>query len=387
VVLDLNQLAEGKRYFSIGGYEVSPDHRLVAFAVDTTGAERFTLMVKEIATGRILPDRVPNVNYSLEWALDNRTLFYGTSDDANRAWRIWRHALGTDPAADVKVAEEPDVLYRLDVSRSKDRRFLFTYSGSFDTSEMRFLDAANPTGEWRTIRPRQPGVLYSAEHHGDRFFIRTNENAVNFKLVEAPVSDPSPRNWKDLVPASDSVLLDNLDVFRDHLVLYLRANALRQIRVVKLSTGQRHDITFEEPVFTASPASNPEFDTSTLRFAYQSMVTPQSIYDYDMDARTRVLKKRTEVVGGFDPSLYGTERTWARAADGTMVPVSLVYRKPLRKDGQRPLLLYAYGSYGISTDPTFSSFNLSLLDRGWCTPSRTSAAGRRWGAPGTTRGS
>ncbi|HEU0054222.1 MAG TPA: S9 family peptidase, partial [Longimicrobium sp.] len=364
IVLDLNQMAAGQRYFSLGAYEVSPDHRLVAFAVDTTGAERFTLMVKEIATGRILPDRVPNVNYSLEWALDNRTLFYGTSDAANRSYRIWRHTLGAAPSSDVKVAEEADELFRLGVSRSKDRKYLFTYSGSFDSAEMRYLDASNPNGEWKLIRPRAAGVLYSAEHHGDRFIIVTNEGATNFKVVTAPVADPSPANWRDLVPASDSVLVDNIDVFRDHLVLYLRSQALRQIRILDFASGQAHDVTFPEPVYTAGPGSNPDFNSRTLRFGYQSMVTPFSVYDYDMASRTRVLKKQNEVLGGYDPSLYGTERTWARAQDGTLVPVSLVYRKPLVKDGKRPMLLYAYGSYGISTDPTFSTANLSLLDRG-----------------------
>ena len=364
VLLDLNQLAEGKRYFSLGAAEVSPDHRLAAFAVDTTGAERYELMVKDLSTGQILPDRIPNVNGALEWAADNRTLFYGTSNAANRPYRVSRHVLGTPTSQDVVVGEEPNELFRIGVSRTKDRKYLLLSSGSFSSSETRFLDASNPTGEWRLIQPRQDDVQYGVEHHNGRFLIRTNDGAVNFRLVEAPVANPGKANWKDVVPASETTLLDGFDVFRDHLALFLRENAQRKIRIVKLSTGERHDIAFTEEVYNASGGSNPEFDTNVLRFGYNSMVTPFSVYDYDMDRRTRELKKQNEVVGGYDASQYGTERTWARAPDGTMVPVSLVYRKPFVKDGSRPLLLYAYGSYGISTDPNFSVANLSLLDRG-----------------------
>jgi oligopeptidase B len=364
VMLDLNQMAEGKRYLDVGNYEVSPDGRLLAFLVDTSGAERPTLMVKDLSTGRLLPDRIDSVNYSLAWAADNRTLFYGTSDAANRPWRVWRHVLGTDRAADVKLAEEPDELFRVGVRLTKDRRYLLIAHTSFNAAEYRFLDAATPTGEWRLIRPREAGVEYSVEHHGGRFLIRTNEGAVNFKLVEAPVADPRREIWRDVVPASDSVLLDGFDVFRNFLVLYQRSNAQRSIRVVKAATGESHVISFPEPVYTVRGGGNPEFDTDTLRFVYTSLVTPQSVYDYDMERRTRVLRKATEVVGGYDPSRYGTERTWARAPDGVMVPLSIVYRKPLERDGRRPLLLYAYGSYGSSTDPTFSSNLLSLLDRG-----------------------
>ena len=364
VVLDLNALAEGKRFFSLGAYDISPDHRLLAFAVDTTGAERYTLMVKDLTTGQVLPDRVQNVNGVTEWAADNRTLFYGVSDAANRPYRIHRHVLGTPTTQDALVAEEPNELFRIFIGKTKDRKYLLLGSGSFNSSEMRFLDAANPTGEFRLIRAREPEVIYSVEHHNGRFLIRTNDGATNFKLVEAPVANPAKENWRDVVPASDQVLLDGFDVFRSHLVLYQRENALRRIRIVEAQGGATHDITFPEQVYTVFGGSNPEFDTQTLRFTYTSMVTPSTVFDYDMVRRTREVKKTTEVVGGYDPSQYATERTWARAQDGTMVPVSIVYKKPFERNGQRPLLLYAYGSYGNSTDPTFSSSNLSLLDRG-----------------------
>jgi oligopeptidase B len=364
VLLDLNVLAEGKRFFSLGAFDVSPDHRLLAFAMDTTGAERYTLMVKDLTSGQVLPDRIENVNGNTEWAEDNRTLFYGMSDAANRPYRVHRHVLGTPTSQDALVAEEPSELFRIGVGKTKDRKYLILNTGSFNSSEVRFLDASNPTGEFRLIRAREPEVIYSVQHHNGRFLIRTNDGATNFKLVEAPAANPAKENWRDVVPASDAVLLDGFDVFRNHLVLYQRENALRRIRIVEAQGGATHDITFPEQVYTVFGGSNPEFDTQTLRFTYTSMVTPSSVFDYDMVRRTREVKKTTEVVGGYDPSQYATERTWARAQDGTMVPVSLVYKKPFERNGQRPLLLYAYGSYGSSTDPTFSSSNLSLLDRG-----------------------
>ncbi|HEX8830605.1 MAG TPA: S9 family peptidase [Longimicrobium sp.] len=364
VLLDQNAMAAGTRYFGLGAFEVSPDARLLAFAVDTTGAERYTLMVKELATGRVLPDRVEQVNGNVEWAADNRTLFYGKSDAANRPHRILRHTLGTPTAADAVVAEEPDDLFTIGIGKTKDGRYLLTSATSFNSAEVRYLPADQPMGTFRVLRPRQPELLYEVEHHGDRFLITTNENAPNFKLVSAPAADPRAENWRDLVPASDSVLLDGIDVFRTHLVLYQRQNAVRTMRVVRPDGSGGYSVDFPEPVYTFRPGDNPEFDSPTVRFTYTSLVTPPSVYDFDLARRTRELKKATEVVGGHDPTRYGTERTWARAPDGTMVPISLVYRKPLARDGRRPMLLYAYGSYGSSTDPSFSSANLSLLDRG-----------------------
>ncbi|MBW3569809.1 MAG: S9 family peptidase [Gemmatimonadetes bacterium] len=365
VTLDLNQMAQGLRYFRLGAISVSPDHRLLAFSVDTTGSERFTLMVKNLETGEILPERVDSIHFGVTWAADNRTLFYTKTDEAHRPDRIFRHTLGTSPTQDQMVFHEPDVLFRVGVYRTKNDAFLVLTSGSFTTSEAWVVPADRPTEPFRVVSPRQKDVLYSVNHQDGRFVIRTNaDGANNFKLVTAPENDPSRANWTELVPERETVLLEGFDVFRDHLVMYERTNALRQIRVRDIRTGDEHVIEFEEPVYTAGPGSNPEYDTSTLRFGYQSMVTPFSVYDYDMATRRRELRKQNEVLGGYDPALYATERTWARAADGTMVPVSLVYRKPLVRDGSRPMLLYAYGSYGSSTDPTFSLANLSLLDRG-----------------------
>jgi oligopeptidase B len=364
VMLDENVAAGSSKYFRVGVTRVSPDDRLLAFTVDTLGNERYTLMVKELATGRLLPDRVLMVNYSLEWADDNRTLFYGMGDAANRPSRILRHVLGS-ANPDALIADEPDDLFGLSLDKTKDRKFILISDGSFSSTEFRYLPSASPLGAFRVIQPKTKDLEYSVDHHGNKFLIVTNDSAINFKLVEAPDNTPGRENWKTIVPGSDSALLDGVDVFRDYLVLYGRQNALRTMRVMSFADGKTYSVDFPEPVYTYRGATNPEYDSRLVRFTYTSLTTPATVYDFDMLNRTRKLLKATEVLGGYDPSLYGTERTWARASDGTMVPISLVYRKPLVKDGTRPMLLYAYGSYGSSTDPSFNSNNLSLLDRGF----------------------
>jgi len=364
VMLDENVEAGNRKYFRVGVSEVSPDDHLLAFTVDTTGGERYTLMVKDLTTGKILPDRVQMVNYSLEWAGDNKTLFYGMGDAANRSYRILRHTLGST-AADPVIAEEPDELFGLDLEKTKDRKFILINDGSFSSTEYKYLRSDDPMGTFKVIQPKTPDLEYSVEHHGNKFLIVTNDNAVNFKLVEAPDDNPSRASWKTIVPMRDSVLLTGVDVFKDYLVLYERQKALRTMRVMNFATGQIYNVDFPEPVYTFRGGTNPEYDSNLVRFTYTSLTTPSTVYDFNMSDKTRKLLKATEVLGGYDPKLYATERTWARASDGTMVPISLVYKKPLVKDGTRPMLLYAYGSYGSSTDPTFSSNNLSLLDRGF----------------------
>jgi oligopeptidase B len=364
VMLDENVEAGNRKYFRVGVSEVSPDDHLLAFTVDTTGGERYTLMVKDLTTGKILPDRVQMVNYSLEWAGDNKTLFYGMGDAANRSYRILRHTLGST-AADPVIAEEPDELFGLDLEKTKDRKFILINDGSFSSTEYKYLRSDDPMGTFKVIQPKTPDLEYSVEHHGNKFLIVTNDNAVNFKLVEAPDDNPSRANWKTIVPMRDSVLLTGVDVFKDYLVLYERQKALRTMRVMNFATGQIYNVDFPEPVYTFRGGTNPEYDSNLVRFTYTSLTTPSTVYDFNMSDKTRKLLKATEVLGGYDPKLYATERTLARASDGTMVPISLVYKKPLVKDGTRPMLLYAYGSYGSSTDPTFSSNNLSLLDRGF----------------------
>ena len=363
VTLDVNRLAEGQRFMSVGAYRVSDDGSLLAYSTDSTGFRQYTLRVKDLRTGELLPDRMEKV-VSVTWAADGRTLFYTVEDHAKRSHRVLRHVLGTDPAKDPVVYEEADERFGIYVGRTRSREWLVMSAGSHTTSELRVLEAARPAGEWRVVLPRKQDVEYDLDHHGDRFYLRINDAGRNFRLVSAPVADPS-RGWTEVLPHRDDVMLESADFFRDHWIASERVAGLPRLRVTALRTGEAHDVAFPEPVYTAGLASNPEFDTRTVRYAYQSLVTPSSVYDYDLDARKATLLKRTEVLGGYDPGAYVSERIHATAPDGTRIPVSLVYRKGLRKDGSAPALLYAYGSYGASTDPTFNSGRLSLLDRGF----------------------
>ncbi len=361
VLLDENALAGDRKHSAVGLLKVSPDGNLLAYTWDTTGGEWYTLFVKDLRTGRVLPDRADSVNYSAEWAADNTTLFYGRDNDAHRAYRVYRHPLGA--THDALVFDEPDQLFNVGLRKTKDRAYLLIDAESFTSSDTRYLRADQPTGEWRVVAPRAKDMVYSVEHHGSDFLIRTNDGAINFKLVRAPESDPGRANWTDLVPGKDSVLLEGMDVFRDYVALYERGNAVRRIRVLDFRIGRSYPVDFPEEVSTFRQSDNPEANTDLLRFVYTSPLTPASVYDFDMRHRTRVLKKRTQVPN-YQPTLYATARIWAPAEDGTMVPISLLYKKPLALNGKRPLLLYGYGSYGLSTDPTFSPSIFTLVDRG-----------------------
>jgi len=363
VLLDENAVAGRRAYSHVGIRRVSPEGNLLAYTWDTTGGEWFTLYVKDLRSGKLLPDRVDSVNYSVEWAADNRTLFYGRDDAAHRPNRVYRHALGST-AADAMQFEDPDPLFNVELSKSKDRAYLFINAASFTSSDTRFLAAAQPAGQWQVVAPRAPDVLYTVEHHGADFLILTNDNAINFRLVRAPVSHPDRPDWSEVLAGRDSTLLEGLDVFRDYAALYEQGNAARRIRVLDLATGTSYPIDFPEEVSTFEQADNPQFDSDVVRFTYTSPITPPSVYDFDMRHRTRTLEKRTEVPG-YRPTLYATERAWARAEDGTLVPVSILYRKPLVKDGSRPLFLTGYGAYGISFQPSFNSNVFSLVDRGF----------------------
>jgi oligopeptidase B len=365
IYLDQNELAAGRKYFSIGARAVSPDHNWLAFTSDTSGAEHYTIQVKNLKTGEILADRIPDAHFSLVWAADNRTLFYDKTDSAQRSDRILRHTVGTSPGSDVTVFHEPDLLFSVNVDRTKDDRFMLISVGSFSSDEVWYVNAGRPTDALRVIEKRRPDVEYAVGHHGSDFIIRTNEKATNFKVMAAPDSAPSRKNWKTLIPEGKDVLITGIDVFRSYLVLSERGNAETRVRVRDLRSGAEHYVKFDEPIFTLARGSTPDYNTSTLRLNYASFVTPTSVYDYDMSSRKLTLLKRTEVLGGYDPTRYTQERTWATATDGTKIPISLVYRKPLVRDGKRPLFLYAYGSYGSSTDPSFSSNLLSLIDRGF----------------------
>ena len=385
ILLDLNPLADGHAYFRLGAFEVSPDHRLLAYAVDTSGAESFTLVIKDLATGALMAESMANVSPSVAWANDSRTLFYAVLDDAHRPCRLYRHRLGHNPADDVLVHFEADESFFLDVARTGSRALLVLELASHSTSEVRFASADRPDEPFRTVEPRRAGVEYSVTHHGDRFFITTNDGAPNFRVVSAPVESPSREHWTEVLPHRPEVKVDSTDAFRDHLVVYEREAGLRQLRILELGSGgigRGHLVTFPEPVYTVRQHENPEFDTALLRFSYTSMVTPASVVDYDMTDRTWTVRKQTEVLGGYDPARYRTERTFATAPDGTRVPVSLVYQLPLeRPGGPRPLLLHGYGAYGISYDPAFSSSSLSLVDRGFVVAIAHVRGGEELGRP------
>lgn len=365
ILLDVNQLAEGKDYMYLGIYKVSPDHELLAYAVDITGGERYTLRVKNLETGKLLPDVIDSVGTSFQWANDNKTFFYTIRDEAWRPFKLYRHVLGDDVKNDLLVYHEKDDAFFLSVRKSKSMKYLFIYLGSMTTTEIHYLNADNPAGEFKLVHPRQQDMEYRMTHHDNHFLIVTNDNAKNFKLMQAPVSNPSKKNWKELVPHRKSVKLDGIEVFEDFLVLYERENGLKQITIRDFSTDETHRVKFPEPVYTFWSEYNPEYSSQLLRFNYSSFVTPRSVFDYNMDTRDRELKKQDEILGGYDPDQYQSEQTFAVAEDGTRIPISMVYKKGLVEDGNNPLYLYAYGAYGASSEPYFSSNRVSLLDRGF----------------------
>jgi oligopeptidase B len=365
VLLDENALGRGHGYSHVGLRQVSPDGRLLAYTHDTTGSEWYTVHVKDLRTGRLLPDAIDSVSYGLEWAADNRTLFFTRDNYAHRPDRIYRRALGS-PVESV-VVREPDSLYNLELKKTKDRAYLLASSTSFTTGEVRYLPSDQPAAAWRVLLPRRQGIEYSAEHRGRDFLVLTNDGAANFRVLRASDATPDTAKWTELVPADDSTLIQGMDVFEHHLVLYRRGDARQQIRVLPLdadTAGEVYDVEFPETVHAYERGTNPEFHSHTLRFTYSSPKMPPTVYDYDLATRKRTVRKVTEVPN-FDPADYATERVWAPAADGTRVPVSLLYRRALRRDRPHPMLLYAYGSYGSSVDPGFSLRVLPLVDRGY----------------------
>jgi oligopeptidase B len=365
VLLDENALAEGHEFLALANDEVSPDHRLLAFATDYDGGERYGLRFRDLATGEDLPDVVEDTYYGLAWSADSSTVFYTKVDDAMRPHQLWRHRIGTPTDDDVLIFQEDDDRFWLGVHLTRSEQYVLLLLESKVTSEMWFLPADDPAREFRVIAPREQDVEYYADHHDDRFFVVTNaDGAENFKLVEAPIATPGREHWREVVPHRDDVKLDGAEAFARHLVLHERADGLRRLRILRLADGDQHVVEQPEPVYTVGPDVNAEFDTDVYRFSYQSLVTPRSVYDYDVGTRTRVLKKQQPVLGGYDPTKYTTARAWATAADGVRVPMSIVHRTDVPLDGRAPALLYGYGSYEHSVDPTFSSLRLSLLDRG-----------------------
>jgi oligopeptidase B len=364
IILDQNELAKGKEFLTVTAVEPSPDAQRLAFIVDTTGHEDFTLMVKDLRTGAVLPDRLSHVSWGVAWSTDGNTVFYTTEDSAKRTDKVWRHALGTPQKRDAMIYHDPDVLFNVRVAQSKSGEYVFVASEAFNASEWHVVSARRPASPLRTIAPRRKGLEYSVVQQGDRLLIVTNDSAQNFRLVAAPASDPSPKNWRPVPTPGGSGLLDGIEEFRDHLALFWRDSAKVRIQIVNTKTGDAHFVPFEGDVYSVGPSTNADYDSPFLRYSYTSFVTPSRVYDYDFTTRKATLKKETEVPSGFDASKYKMERTWARARDGKMVPVSLVYKTPFVRDGSRPLLLYSYGSYGSSSSPAFNPILPSYLDRG-----------------------
>ncbi len=365
VLLDENVLAHGHDYLKVGAFQVSPDHSLLAYSIDTTGGEKYTVRFKNLTTGETYPDEIPGTYYSLEWTNDNRTVFYTTVDAAMRPYRLHRHVLGTSPAADVVVYTEEDESYFLEITKSKSQAFLFLILGSQITTEAHYLAADNPAGEFTLVAPRDYGVEYYPYHHDDRFLILTNADALNFKLMATPIAEPGRENWTTVIGHRPEVKLENVAVFKDHLVVLERDRGLRKIRISEFGTGSEYYVDFNEPTYKLEMEANPDFNSSKLRFKYSSFITPNSIYDYDMNSRVRELKKQDEVLGGYDPSQYETARLLAMADDGNEIPISVVYKRDMVRDGNNPVYLYGYGSYGIIIDPRFNSSRFSLIDRGF----------------------
>lgn len=359
IILDLNELAKGHPFLGLGLFEVSEDGNLLAYSTDFTGFREYTLRVKDLWTGETLPLTVEKVSTAV-WANDNRTLFYVTDDPAKRPYRLYRHTLGT--GEHTLIYEEEDERFRLDISRTRSQAYLLLTSASHTASEVRYLSADRPEGQWKLVLPRELEHEYYVAHRDELFYIRSNQGARNFRLLTAPAADPRPENWKEIVPHRPDVMLEGVELFRNHMVLLERQDGLPRFRVTDLRSGKTHDVEFPEPAYTASPENNAEFDTTTFRYAYQSLVTPNSVFDYDMERRESRLLKQTEVPG-YDPRLYRSERLHARATDGTRIPISLVYRGELLRDGRRPMLLTGYGAYGYPYPVNFSSNRLALLDR------------------------
>lgn len=364
VLLDQNEMAKGLKFFSVGAFEPSDDGNLLAFSTDTVGYRQYTLQIKDLRTGKMLPEKIERV-VSIEWSLDGKYLFYTQEDPVTkRDSKLFRHIVG-GTGEDVLVYEEKDPLFNLDVGRSRDKHMFFLQSGAMTMREVRYLPANEPLGEWKVIAPRREGHEYSATFDMGEFYLRTNKNAENFKVMRAPATDPSEKNWTDFIPHDANVKIENINFFKDYAVVSERQDGLEYIRVMDRKTKRASQrIATDEEVYTMWMAANPEYDVPVIRYAYSSMITPNSTYEFDLRTRRSTLIKQQEIPSGHDKAKYETKRLWAVARDGVKVPISIVWKKGTKLDGSAPMLLYAYGSYGYSTTPDFSASRLSLVDRG-----------------------
>jgi oligopeptidase B len=371
VLLDENQRAGASDYFALGVFDISPDSSRLAYAVDLSGAERYTLRFRDLATGVDLDDEIQNVYYSSAWSADGTNFFYTRPDETVRPWQVWRHAVGRPAEEDVLVFQEDDERFFVQVGLTRSERYIVITTDSKLTSEVHVVDAHHSDDSPRVVEPRRQGVEYSVEHgrlpgRGDTFLIVTNDDgAENFALIEAPVAHPGKANWVVRIPHRPDVRLEGVDAFANHVAVYEREQALEKVRVISLADDDEHLIVQPEPVYSLSGSGNPEFDTPSLRFGYTSLVTPASTIEYDMTTRSRRVVKQQPVLGGYEPDRFETTRLWASAPDGVKVPISIVRRRGVAQDGGSPCLLYGYGAYEVTIDPTFSSIRLNLLERGF----------------------
>ncbi len=366
ITLDVNELAKGHAYFQVGSQSVSPNNKIIAFGVDTLSRRIYTIKFKNLETGEMLEDELEVTTGGATWADDNETVFYTKKDEQTlRSFKIFKHKLGTPQSEDQEVYHEADETFGTYVYKSKSKEYIIIGSYSTVSTEFRVLKANNPDGEFSIIEPRKRDHEYGIAHYKNHFFITTNKDAKNFRLMRTPVENTTSENWEEIIPHHDSILLESIEIFKNHLVVEERKNGLTHLRVIKWNTKEEHYIDFGEPAYTAWSSVNPEFDSDILRFGYTSLTTPNSTFDYDMNSREKKLLKQQEVVGSFNKDHYQSERIYVTARDGVKVPVSLVYKKGTERNGKSPLLLYGYGSYGSSMDPYFSSVRLSLLDRGF----------------------
>jgi oligopeptidase B len=339
VLLDQNELAKEHEFLSLGVLQVSPNHQILAYSIDTSGAEQYTLFFLDLKTFELYPESIPETNYSLAWGNDNQTVFYTKIDEANRPFQLFRHSLGNSVDEDALIYQESDDAYHLYVGKTRSQAYILMSLGSTITSEVHYLDANHPTDSFQLMHPRNTGVQYDVDHHSDDFYIVTNEEAINFKLMKTPVVSPAKENWQTVIPHREDVMLSGVSLFANYMAIYERKGGLPIGRVQNLSTGEEHNITFPEPTYNFYESSNPEFNTTILRFSYTSLITPQSVFDYDMETNERELKKETEVLGGYDRNQYKSEWLIATAKDGTQIPISIVYKQGIKKDGKNPLYL------------------------------------------------
>jgi oligopeptidase B len=365
IILDENRLAEGKPYFQLGTFSISPNHQLLAYAEDTDGSETYTLRIKNLATGELLPESIANTYYSLEWVNDNQTFYYTVLDENLRPYRLYRHTLGESIERDELIYEEQDSQFFVGCDKSRDDRYIFLTTNGKITSEEYFVSADDPHGTFSIVTPRQKGHEYSVSHHDGSFYILTNDNAQNFRIMRTLVSQPQQQYWEEYIAHDPDRLIEGIDEFKDYLIISERYQGLGQLRAIELQNQASHYLEFDDPTYLVFGASNWEYDTQTFRFGYTSLVSPMTVFEYDLRSRSKTILKQNEIPGGYDPNQYHSERIFARSHDGVEVPISIVYRQDFKRDGTQPLYLYGYGSYGASLDPGFSTNRLSLLDRGF----------------------